>query len=209
MTEPQELRSIDELFKNTFENLPDTPAESGWDTPSERVWDHVRHNIQAPRSGWSLQSLMILTGFAVVLAVGLYFAFTSTEQINTNPADAAAPAVAAPVIAAPVAEVPAAVPAPVTVPTPEVVGQQKTNKRQLKTVAKTSPVEKMPAPVKPLPEAREPLRSNGASPLPGSNEIKIPNTTEALKIERAKELEKLWRTPLDFLPVPRTNTPNK
>ncbi len=207
MTEPQELRSIDELFKNTFDNLPETPAESGWDTPSERVWDHVRHNIQAPRSGWSLQSLMILTGFAVVLAVGLYFAFGGSENAATQQE---APVVQTERPTPP--EAPAASPMPesadVAAPTSPKqrtagkLGHVKATTTQSQPAAPVAAEETRPS------QDRALQRSHGAAPLPGSTEEKVPNTTEALRIERAKALEKLWKTPLDFLPVPNKKRTN-
>jgi len=207
MTEPQELRSIDELFKSTFNNLPETPASSGWDTPSERVWDHVRDNIQAPRSGWSLQSLMILAGFAILVAVGLYFAFSGAEKAGTDPVETATPAITAPV--APVVEAP--VVAPASLPEPAVASipaapkaQRTYTPRTVKPALGNTAPKRLPVEELPIVTNREMPHSNGAAPLPGSNEVKIPNTTEALKIEHVKQLEILWRTPLDFLPVPNT-----
>ncbi len=208
MTEPQELRSIDELFKNTFNNLPETQAATGWDTPSERVWDHVRDNIQAPRSGWSLQSLMILAGFAVVLAVGLYFAFSGNEKVDPKPSEnSTREAVTVTTVETPVVA-PVAAPAPVVLPAPEVPKfRNSTESRNGKSVVKGGatalPVEETPAAA-----PRDMPRSNGAAPLPGSKDVKIPNTTEALKIEHAKQLEILWNTPLNFLPVPNTKKAN-
>lgn len=204
MTEPQELRSIDELFKNTFDNLPDTPADTGWDTPSERVWDHVRHNIQAPKTGWSLQSLMLLAGFAVIVAVGLYFAFSAPEKVDQ-------PAVESTVdtsITVPV-ETPVLVPETIaSIPVQENAAKKALEPQKARSKWEKSYQKPLPAMKNPVNSEREMPRTTGAAPLPGSNTPVIPNTTEALKIEHAKALEQLWQTPLDVLPVPNTKKAN-
>ena len=94
MTEQKEFESLDELFRKTFDNLPDAPAHSGWDTPSEKVWDHVRANIAPPKTGWSMQSLTLIAAFAVTLTVGLYLLLNRPDQPK-SPAAAPAPATSA------------------------------------------------------------------------------------------------------------------
>lgn len=222
MTEPQELRSIDELFRNTFNNLPETPADSGWDTPSERVWQHVRENIPAPRTGWSLQSLMLLAGFAVTLAVGLYFAFTPKASApETTVAPIAVPSVAPATTTAPVVTVPESASPATTVAAPEKAEKVIVTPvlRHISAPEAKTPVvapldqpatvlpavvpEQQPAIVPPpVPEQREPIRSSGAAPLPGSKQVALPNTTEQLKAEHARAMELRWKTPLPVLPLP-------
>ncbi|HNG90583.1 MAG TPA: hypothetical protein PK858_10270, partial [Saprospiraceae bacterium] len=100
MADPQQERTpLDDLFRKTFENLPDAPSASGWDAPSEKVWQHVQSHIRPPRSGWSLQGLSLIAAFAVVVAVGLYF-LTQRQPAQPQPAAVPAP-VEAPVHVAP------------------------------------------------------------------------------------------------------------
>lgn len=204
MTEPQELRSIDEIFRNTLNNLPETPAESGWDTPSDRVWQQVRHNIGNPGTGWSLQSQVTTLAIAILVAVGLYFAFSSPEK------DALKPVVNSPApIAAPVEQTEKM---PGNNASENIALQETTQRKSVKqgnnpTVrprrhsVMTNPVESLDNP------ASQQTRSSGAAPL-GTSPVKIPNTTEALKAERALQLEQRWKTPLNLLPVPRTKGAN-
>jgi hypothetical protein len=210
MTEPQELRSIDELFRNTFNNLPDTPAENGWDLPSDQVWQHVRENIKAPRSGWSLKSKLLLAGFAVTVAIGLYFAFATPQKVEEKQAEAVVNVVktpeaateAAPVAAPEVTPEGAAVVVPVH-KTARAVAPKKVKNTPAKNVA-IAPVQTADTPAK---VERDAPRMRGAVPLPGTPNV-IPNTTEELKAERARQLEKRWKTPLKLLPMRRiTNFP--
>ena len=229
MTDP---RSIDELFKNTFDNLPDSPADSGWDTPSERVWQHVRENIKPPRSGWNIQSILILAGFAATLAVGLYFVYSAPKKPVPAPVVATAPVVAekestAAPVAAPVTVQPetiepaAAIQPQRTIQSPKqrshptahlttVVAQPVVEpvKETVVAVEAKQPVTVVQVEKEAAPEVvnhRDLQRTSGAAPLPGSKQGVIPNTTEERKAERARQLEKRWKTPLDLLPIRRTN----
>ena len=201
MTEPKELRSIDELFRNTFNNLPDTPAENGWDSPSGQVWAHVQKHAKPPASGWNMQTLIILAGFAVILVVGLYFAFSSPAKPEQNQVQPTTPAIETTTVVPSVAEEPMAeshhsnsiVTAPkVVVPAATVVHRPSVKPK----VEAETPVQQDVQEIKPV-------RQTGAAPLPGSNTARVPNTTEARKAEQAKKLEELWHTPLPLLPVPK------
>lgn len=77
MEDNQELTHLDALFRQTFEDLPDTPSPSGWDTPSPRVWEGIRTHLQtSPRSGGGSLTALLLTGTAfVALLAALYWAF--------------------------------------------------------------------------------------------------------------------------------------
>lgn len=221
MTEPQELRSIDELFRNTFNNLPETPAENGWDVPSDKVWQHVRNNIQAPRFGWNWQSLLIFSGFAVVVVLGLYLAFSSSRPDAPGSAVSSAPVVAAPVMPAPTTIAESTTPHVVAVPQKMVAHPTSNRSAAGHIQAAPQPVQaefvkapekpETPAVVKPPvqqqntttdAEVAQP-RTTMAAPLPGTHQTKSPNTTEELKAEHQKQLEMLWKTPLEMLPVPR------
>jgi len=218
MNEPQELRSIDELFRNTFNNLPDTPADNGWDTPSDRVWQHVQTQIKPPTSGWSLNTILVLAGFAVVLAIGLFFAASSDtpEKTTTTPV---APVVATPEVAAPLEAAAEVAPTAVeSTSTPAVadkriqaITSKPTNKLTQRSsfgVPKVNTTTPSAQINRQMPETEKPemapkTRPLVAAPLPGSNTPESPNTTETLKAQHAKQLEMLWNTPLELLPVPR------
>lgn len=85
MDDPQEFKSLDDLFRKTFENLPDEPAASGWDAPSPRVWEQVRPQIKTPKHGWTGKSILLISGFAIVLMLGLYWALTQNETTQDLP----------------------------------------------------------------------------------------------------------------------------
>lgn len=197
MTEQKEFESLDELFRKTFDNLPDAPAPSGWDTPSEKVWDHVRANIAPPKTGWSTQSLTLIAAFAVTLTVGLYLLLNRPDQPESP--------VAAPTPAASVAEAP----------------QQATETAETATVKEPGLAE-MPAGstaktarkktdgTSAAPESFKNNSRNKAAEQPQVDssertpattpERKAPNTTLRLKKQLAKQAEKAWKENLDALP---------
>ena len=59
MADNKEFSSIDEVFRKTFSDLPETPSASGWDTPSEHVWQQVQTGISSRHTGWSLQNKIL------------------------------------------------------------------------------------------------------------------------------------------------------
>ena len=67
MTEPQDFESLDELFRKTFDGLPENASPSGWDRHSDRVWQHVQTSIQPPRSGWSTKAITLVSALAVTI----------------------------------------------------------------------------------------------------------------------------------------------
>lgn len=192
MTEPQELRSIDELFKSTFDNLPDTTSESGWDKPSDRVWQHVQAQIQQPAGGWSLNTWLLLAGFTTVLVVGMYLAFKPSAPVTTPE-----PVNSTVVVENSVPKPETAIETPATnldaAQAPRLKMVKPAVRRQ---VAKSTPAE-TPAP------SVTPTRTAVAVPLPGSKVAAVPNTTEERKAEHARQLEMLWQTPLEVLPLPK------
>ncbi len=183
MTEPQDFNSLDELFRKTFDNLPETPAPSGWDRPSERVWQHVQATVKPPNSGWSAKAISLVSALAVTVAIGLYLFVIRPE----TPAETTAPAeqavMTAPVVVTP-AETVAAIPAP-----------EQTFVQKQTTAPAIQPKQKL---VLSVPDTRETepavsQRPTGSIPLPGSKSAPPNNTVE--------KLELLWKTPLETLPV--------
>jgi hypothetical protein len=166
MTEQQANSPIDDLFRKTLENLPDTPAESGWDTPSDRVWQHVQANMTQHNSGWSTKSLVLLTAILITIFGGLYWMFSGPAKTPT--------------VAPSVAPIEQPVLAPVA-PT-EQVGNQNIEAPKSSTgsnaVKETSP---KPKPRNSTEENQAKPNVNGAQPLPGSKQTLPPNSTEAQK----------------------------
>jgi len=166
MTEQQSQSPIDDLFRKTFEELPASAAESGWDTPSDSVWKQVQTNISQPSKGWGIQSIVLISAIAVTLTLGLVWMFSGPpEKPAGNPA------------VAPV-EQPMASPSPaventdvITIPVPKpVIGNGKEKGMPGKTIPRNSTEENQ---VKP--------GGNAAQPLPGSKPTLPPNSTEAQK----------------------------
>lgn len=165
MTEQQAQNPIDDLFRNTFENLPDTPAESGWDTPSDRVWQHVQANIQTPKKGWGIQSYVLLAAFTVVVAVGLYWMFAAPAekqvvQPSSTPVEQPVKATETPV---------------------EKTDNQTTTTTTPTSSTGTAKEKSKPSPRNSTEEKQVKPNGNAAQPLPGSKTTLPPNTTEAQK----------------------------
>jgi len=197
MEDPQEYKSLDELFRKTFEELPESPAPSGWDAPSPRVWEQVQTQIRPPKSGWTTQFFLLVAGMAVVLLLGLYWALTRPDQpdTDTKPVATEQPALvtdfnteAVPVAASPAAEQPVAAPARPAAPA---------------NAGSRQPARPAQLPANPQPENRthedEPgiqHRPAGSMPLPGS--AHAPNTTIRRQMEELRNAP--WAQPLAPLP---------
>jgi hypothetical protein len=190
MTDPQQSDPIDQLFRKTFEDLPSAPAESGWDKPSERVWEKVQQQMprKSPAPGSQSLAIAVLTVGALV---ALYLHFTQPTPPSTPPAESPAPEVAVPPAPRPSAE------------------EAQTIDNQSVTTSPAKRLERAAQTVAEAPQAaaareqRETPRVGGALPLPGTTDDARPNTTEERKAARARQLEQLWRTPLDPLPLAR------
>lgn len=157
MTDQQAQSPIDDLFRKTFENLPDSPAESGWDTPSGRVWEHVQANMPTPRKTWGLQVFAVVAGIGIIVA-GIWF---WTQQPNT-------PQVS------PVMEQPSVAPThPVEMDNnpPAAIPKPSNSTARPKMPNQTIPASGQPVQAKP----------DAAQPLPGSKTSLPPNSTEAQK----------------------------
>lgn len=166
MTEQQAQSPIDDLFRKTFEELPASAAESGWDTPSDHVWQHVQTNISQPGKGWGIQSIVLMSAIAVTLTIALVWMFSGTPE---------KPAVAPPVT--PVEQPMASPSAPAentnvkTMPVPKpLIGNSKEKETSGKTSPRNSTEENQAKP-----------GGNAAQPLPGSKTTLPPNSTEAKK----------------------------
>lgn len=192
MTEQKDFESLDELFRKTFDNLPETPAKSGWDTPSDQVWQHVQKQIKPPQSGWSTQTLTLIAAFAVTLTVGLYLFLNRPVQPET-------PAAIQPAVAIESAEQPASDTQEQLVAAPEVSPESS-------VVQATTPKKKPSGTEKPQSdhhtksEAAEQDETDSSIEKPAAPKKKVPNTTLRLRAELAKRAEEAWNKPLDPLP---------
>lgn len=193
MADTKEFESLDELFRKTFDNLPETPAQSGWDAPSERVWQHVQSQIKPPRSGWSAQTISLIAAFAVTLVVGLYLFLNQPEKTETP--------VATPPPAAAVKET-VEPPAANIVATTDEPAPQETASLPAKSLKGKSGAT-VASPVTEQSEAAKTVQddsSEGADLKPDDKKPVPPNTTERRKAELAKRAEAAWKTPLQSLP---------
>lgn len=189
MTEPQDFESLDDLFRKTFDSLPENAATNGWDRPSDRVWQHIQATVQPPRNGWSAKAITLVSALSVTIVVGLYLFISRADQPvpTTAPAPVEQPAVAtAPPVMAPVAAPETVAAAPVALP--------ETHPAKVRSIStpRTTAAPDVPQ----IPEERPAItsqRPTGSVRLPGS--VDVPPNTTVLNLER------LWATPLEPLPV--------
>ena len=209
MADPQEYSSIDELFRKTFDDLPDAPSSSGWDTPSDKVWDQVQVRIKPPHSGWTAKSILLISSLAIALMLGLYWSLSKPDSPQP-PAAADTPATgvaAAPPnpVPAPQVKVPASPPAgseqPVAAARPETAAPATAQPgARRKAAKKAAPVAASPE-GQSVPETEDLLprrRPSGSAPLPGTNP-NIPNTTIRRQVEAWRKAP--WAQPLAPLPT--------
>lgn len=203
MTDPKDFESLDDLFRKTFEKLPETPSKSGWDVPSERVWQHVQSQIKPPRSGWSAQTITLLAAFAVTLTIGLYLLLATPEKQES-------PASETP-------EVAGTTEMPVTEreSVPEATATSAAADKTPLTPVKTSKQKQEKSAWSPSPEKEggairsEVLSAENESAKPSGKRTVSPNTTERRKAELARRAEAAWKTPLEPLPLRQPEIKNK
>ncbi|MBL7804525.1 MAG: hypothetical protein JNL02_12365 [Saprospiraceae bacterium] len=207
MAEQKDFNSLDELFRNTFDQLPESPDPDGWDTPSERVWQHVQTRIKPPRQGWSSAQIMLVAAGAIAIMVGLYLALVqpqpaqvedpSSEIANeqTYQAPVAQPEVA---VESPVQTLPAQQPIPKRTPPAASAETQMppTSAKPAISAPLAAPVADKPAATADQPKTQPKVNSTGkraertgALPLPGSDPSD-PNSTVL------RNRYKRWKTPL-------------
>lgn len=190
MTEPQDFESLDDLFRKTFDSLPENAATNGWDRPSDRVWQHIQATVQPPRNGWSAKTITLVSALSVTIVVGLYLFISRADQPvpTTTPAPVEQPAV----ITAPPATAPVAAPETVAAAPAALPETHPAKVRSIRTPRTTT------TPVVPqIPEDRHATSSQRptSAPLPGSPDQDVPPNTTVLNLDR------LWATPLEPLPV--------
>jgi hypothetical protein len=191
MTEPQPFDAVDELYRRTFEELPPSPASSGWDTPSPKVWDTIYRQLPQTRGGWSVSG-WLLTGFLMaLLGMVLWRLLPDAERAAATPLQEDQ-AVTAPATSSAAEHIQASVPQSGGVSEPaqdEPLVKPTATKRP--KAPKAAPVQEMtlPVPVPPV-QAEEAIQTPPAAP-------QYPNNAER---RRAEALKKRWDTPLQPLP---------
>ncbi|MGI9160995.1 MAG: hypothetical protein ACR2K1_14710 [Saprospiraceae bacterium] len=91
MSDQHELQSLDKLFKKSFDDLPDTPAASGWDQPNPHVWQNLQSAIRpAPAKRWRWQYCAAIVG-AIATAVAILYLSNPASKQEEPPAPAPQP----------------------------------------------------------------------------------------------------------------------
>ena len=195
MTDPKEFESLDELFRKTFDKLPDTPDPSGWDNPSGRVWQHVQAQIAPSGGGWSLQTVAIIAAFAVALTVGLYLLLSRGQEADM-PATEVPVAVETPRLTPtePAAEMPLAA----TSGQEEQVVQLSENNQVGKKSQMRALTRKKPRTADQEASASDHTDEKAA---PSGKAPVSPNTMQRRKAELARKAAVAWKTPLTTLPL--------
>lgn len=73
MPEQQNFEQIDSIFRNAFQEMPETPAPNGWDQPSKKVWQGIESNLR-PRviNRFPAQLIFLVSSAAVLSALAWY-----------------------------------------------------------------------------------------------------------------------------------------
>ena len=178
MATSQDVNPLDNFFRNTLENLPDTPGESGWDAPSDRVWQQVHAGIKTPRAGWSTQTWVVAGMAAIVVFVALFFVAKQRFGSSDTPQNTELPQVEPP---HPALDSPAAPSVESTTPEKS-LETPKPSLESAKKAGRTGP--KVPknstedAAGQVAPENQGRPHPKAATPLPGSKDVPH-NTKEA------------------------------
>lgn len=186
MAEQKDFHSLDELFRKSFENLPDSPDASGWDTPSDRVWQHVQTQIKPPHQGWSSSQILLVASGAIAIAVGLYLAFARPVQPATNQQGAPEQANQPPAAELPVTATPAETEKPYVLPArPHPVEKVKPASKDV------SPASTPAAPADERPVVETPLQGTPPQPV-----VKPENSTGKMVNSSGRRAERTGALPL-------------
>jgi hypothetical protein len=162
MADLHDPNALDQLFKNSFEALPETSDPSGWDKPSARVWANVQSEI-APQNVSYGKYLWTGIGLAAVSILGFVLFSRNNKNVSviSTPKLETTVKAADPVIAAPPIE-----------QTSKEIGKEATK------AEKTAPNKK--------PSKTKVVKVLETNPTPSSSKPFIPNSSEREK-HRAKE----------------------
>ena len=217
MSNNKEFESIDELFRKTFNDLPESPASSGWDVPSDRVWQTVQTGIQTRHVGWSMTRKMIaLAAISVVVATGVFLSMNTSEttqqapvpqptileqqQLEQNSTAATISSIAAtpiqPVtsVADPVSRVSN------TKATAPKVSVNSVEKAATSTPIAVAPIPELPSPtvLEATPAVETPVDNTSKIDKSRSTAPKPPNSVEKRRL--IEQMKAAWGTPLQTIP---------
>lgn len=175
MTDNKEKHSIDDLFRQAFEELPPQPGASGWDKPSDRVWQHLERNLDTPAKGNNLFGKIVGGVATLAIVAGAWYYWS-------QPAPASVPAKTN------VEVTPVQSPAVAETPTTPTSGQTNNRLQPVAPKVPTTVVQpRVPEQAEPLPAVPAPASPATALPLPGGDKSRtLPgavNTPQLLRIE--------------------------
>lgn len=204
MAKQEEFNSLDELFRKTFDDLPESPSTADWDQPGDRVWQHVQARIKPGRQGWTNNQILLAAAAAVAIALALYFAFARPKPAPADPAPVL-PASSEQALTPPrqpetLATVPAPESAPESAPAQprKPVYRQPSSPKTLLPPAEDKPATAPASAPTQTPPANTPGQRpapTGSALLPGSNPAP-PNTTELRRNQNAPNSPKIQPLPL-------------
>lgn len=176
---------IDDVFRQTFEQLPDSPAASGWDTPSDQVWAGVQAGIKPGNKGTLWKGTLIFLTTAAITATIVWATLkpASPPTIVPVPPPTTAPTEASGTLPAAPSDV--STEANKAVSSPVVPAKSHERKRP----AKASAQETSAQPVLPAasPANGRAAHPGGSLPLPGSENAPRNTTEKKQKTEGAKQ----------------------
>ncbi len=216
MSNNKEFESIDELFRKTFNDLPESPASSGWDVPSDRVWQTVQTGIQTRHVGWSMTRKMIaLAAISVVVATGVFLAMNTNNTTQQVPAPqptileqpqqpnhtAAISSSATTTTVKPITSV--ADPASRVSNTKAIApkaGVNSVEKAAITTPKVVAAIPELPTPIvlEPTPALETPIENTSKIDKSRSTAPKPPNSVEKRKL--IEQMKAAWNTPLQTIP---------
>jgi hypothetical protein len=65
--------NLESFFKKEFEQLPETPANDGWDTPSNEVWGGIEEGLSSGAAGFFISWKMLILGTLILALAGTTF----------------------------------------------------------------------------------------------------------------------------------------
>lgn len=165
MNTQRDANPIDDLFRQSFEALPDAPSASGWDAPSEHVWQGIQTKMKPHGSAGFPKAWLLGAAAIACLTAGIWWFARTPAPANDN--------------SAPVEHVPTSTSTPnSTTPPPHQAqsDQAQSQPDAMLPKAKSAPKVVAPQPAVSAP-ATTPLTSEPQHNKPGSA-MPLPNTKD-------------------------------
>jgi hypothetical protein len=173
MNTQRDANPIDDLFRQSFEALPDAPSASGWDAPSKQVWQGIQTQMKSNGSAGFPKAWLLGAAAIACLTAGVWWFAHAPAPTNGN--------------SAPMEHVPTSMPTPnSTTPTTHQAQSDQAQSQPDATLPKAKAAPKVVAPEEPAvsapattPLTSEPQHKPGsAMPLPNTKDVPR-NTHEA------------------------------